>query len=394
MPWGHSWFIARCSLQWVIVMSKCRSEATSWWEKQVCVRLRGQDGKRWRGGPSIWVSQDGGWKLGKGGWSSKHGCPALSSAHLWDFSGFQTLLASSSNSYVNEWERHFPLADPVLKVDPLSWWYILPVFHGEGNGYPLQYSCLGNPMNRGSLPATVYGVTVRHNWVTNTLGFPGDPSGKEPTCQWRRHEMWVGSLGWKDSLEEGIATHSRILAWKVPWTKEPGGLYSIMVAKSLTAHFQHGRKEHHREEEGRHWPVFCCTHKFNPGTCRGGGSSVSTSQMRKLRLSRCEWVAGGGEEGTGSGLLQSLCCLLLGWRRQEGLAIQEQVGGWEMSPRAGDMDAWKYPSPMVDLGHWLPALGDLTLRMSADLHGFSGFCCLSSPGGAGGLFQLTTELWV
>lgn len=37
-----------------------------------------------------------------------------------DFSGFQTLLASSSNSYVNERERHFPLADPVLKLDTLS----------------------------------------------------------------------------------------------------------------------------------------------------------------------------------------------------------------------------------------------------------------------------------
>ena len=37
-------------------------------------------------------------------------------------------------------------------------------------------------------------------------------------------EMWVRSLGWRDSLEEEIATHSSVLAWKIPWTIEPGGL--------------------------------------------------------------------------------------------------------------------------------------------------------------------------
>ena len=34
----------------------------------------------------------------------------------------------------------------------------------------------------------------------------------------------VRSLGWEDSLEEGMATHSSILAWRIPWTEEPGGL--------------------------------------------------------------------------------------------------------------------------------------------------------------------------
>ena len=36
-------------------------------------------------------------------------------------------------------------------------------------------------------------------------------------------ETWVGSLGWEDPLEEGMATHSSILAWRIPWTEEPGG---------------------------------------------------------------------------------------------------------------------------------------------------------------------------
>ena len=37
-------------------------------------------------------------------------------------------------------------------------------------------------------------------------------------------EAWVRSLGWEDPLEEGMATHPNILAWKIPWTQEPGGL--------------------------------------------------------------------------------------------------------------------------------------------------------------------------
>ena len=40
-------------------------------------------------------------------------------------------------------------------------------------------------------------------------------------------EMQVLSLGQEDSLEEGMATHSSTLVWRIPWTKEPGGLQSI-----------------------------------------------------------------------------------------------------------------------------------------------------------------------
>ena len=56
------------------------------------------------------------------------------------------------------------------------------------------------------------------------LGFPGGSGGKEFTCQCR---MWVRSLGWEDPLEEGLATHSSILAWRIPWTEKPGRLLSI-----------------------------------------------------------------------------------------------------------------------------------------------------------------------
>ena len=39
--------------------------------------------------------------------------------------------------------------------------------------------------------------------------------------------MWFPSLGGEDPLEEGMATHSSILAWEIPWTEEPGGLWSM-----------------------------------------------------------------------------------------------------------------------------------------------------------------------
>ena len=45
----------------------------------------------------------------------------------------------------------------------------------------------------------------------------------------------VQSLGWEDPLEEEVAAHSSILAWRIPWTEEPGGLWSVHgVAKSQT----------------------------------------------------------------------------------------------------------------------------------------------------------------
>ena len=48
-------------------------------------------------------------------------------------------------------------------------------------------------------------------------------------------ETQVPSLGWEDPLEKGMATRSSILAWRIPWAREPGGLQSVHeVAKSWT----------------------------------------------------------------------------------------------------------------------------------------------------------------
>ena len=64
--------------------------------------------------------------------------------------------------------------------------------------------------------------------VYNTLGFPDDSDGKESACN-----MGIPSLipGWEDPLEKGMATHSSILAWRIPWTEEPGGLQSMELQR-------------------------------------------------------------------------------------------------------------------------------------------------------------------
>ena len=58
------------------------------------------------------------------------------------------------------------------------------------------------------------------------LCIPDDVSDKKSACQ-RRRLRKVRSLGWEDPLEEGMATHSSILAWRIPWAEEPGGLRSM-----------------------------------------------------------------------------------------------------------------------------------------------------------------------
>ena len=72
---------------------------------------------------------------------------------------------------------------------------------GEGNGTPLQYSCLENPMDGGPWWAAVRGVAKSRT--------------RPSTFTWIFH---------CHALEEEMATHSSVLAWRIPWTKEPGGL--------------------------------------------------------------------------------------------------------------------------------------------------------------------------
>ena len=70
------------------------------------------------------------------------------------------------------------------------------------------------------------------------LGSPGGAGGKELACQCRKHEMWDWSLG-----QESPHTHSSILVWRIPWTEEPGGLWSI-----------------ESQRIGHDWSNLACTH--------------------------------------------------------------------------------------------------------------------------------------
>ena len=77
-------------------------------------------------------------------------------------------------------------------------------FPGGGNGKPLQYSCLGNPMDRGAWWATIHGVAKSRTGLTDF------------TFTFHFH-----------ALEKEMGTHSSVLAWRIPGTGEPGGLPSI-----------------------------------------------------------------------------------------------------------------------------------------------------------------------
>ena len=76
--------------------------------------------------------------------------------------------------------------------------------YGEGNGTPLQYFCLENPMDGGAWKAVVHGVTEGRTQLSDftfTLHF--------------------------HALEKEMATHSGVLAWRIPGTGKPGGLPSV-----------------------------------------------------------------------------------------------------------------------------------------------------------------------
>ena len=65
-----------------------------------------------------------------------------------------------------------------------------------------------------------------------------------PPAMW---ETWVGSLDWEDPLEEGMATHSSVLAWRIPWTEEPDGLQPVRLQRGhnwAAKHSTHTEKLH------------------------------------------------------------------------------------------------------------------------------------------------------
>ena len=88
------------------------------------------------------------------------------------------------------------------------------------------------------------------------MGFSGNASGKEPTCQCRRHtrhgfDHWV-----RRSPGGGMATHSSILALRIPWTEEPGGLQSMGSQRVGHKWSNLVRStQHTRNKELKRWPL-------------------------------------------------------------------------------------------------------------------------------------------
>ena len=69
---------------------------------------------------------------------------------------------------------------------------------------------------------------MRNNWlIMANKDFTSGSAMKNLPARRETQETQVQSLGWEDPLEEGMATHSRILAWRIPWKEEPGGLQFI-----------------------------------------------------------------------------------------------------------------------------------------------------------------------
>ena len=61
------------------------------------------------------------------------------------------------------------------------------------------------------------------------MDFPGGSMVKNQPAMW---ETWARSLGWEDPLEEGMATHSSILAWRIPWTEKPGTVHGVTESQT------------------------------------------------------------------------------------------------------------------------------------------------------------------
>ena len=100
---------------------------------------------------------------------------------------------------------------------------------GGRNGNPLQYSCLENSMEfygqRSRLGYSPWGGKELD--MTERLHFTSLQSmAQRLKCPAPMWETWDQSLGWEDPLDKEMVTHSSILAWRIPWTEEPGRLQS------------------------------------------------------------------------------------------------------------------------------------------------------------------------
>ena len=117
---------------------------------------------------------------------------------------------------------------------------MLGLLCGEGNGNnPLQCSCLENPRDGGAWWAAVYGVAQSWTRLKQLSSSSSSSSRTSLIAQLENNlpamqETRVRSLGQEDPLEKKLATHSSILAWRIPWTEKPGRLQSTGSQESDT----------------------------------------------------------------------------------------------------------------------------------------------------------------
>ena len=95
-------------------------------------------------------------------------------------------------------------AEHLLRPGHWTWKLVHVIHDGEGNGTPLQYSCLENPMDGGAWEAAVHAVAKSRTWLSNF------------TFTFHFH-----------ALEKEMATHSSVLAWRIPGMGKSGGLLSM-----------------------------------------------------------------------------------------------------------------------------------------------------------------------
>ena len=103
---------------------------------------------------------------------------------------------------------------------PLNFITTIPYICFPGNSAGKEFICnAGDPsliLGSGSSPGEGIGYPLLYSWVSLVAQMV-----KNLPAMW---ETWVQSLGGEDPLEKEMATHSSILAWRIPWAEEPGGL--------------------------------------------------------------------------------------------------------------------------------------------------------------------------
>ena len=146
-------------------------------------------------------------------------------------------------------------------------WFLVSSF-GEGNGTPLQYSCLETPMGRGAWWAAVHGVAKSR---TRLIDF---------TFTFHFH-----------ALEKEMATHSSVLAWRIPGTGEPGGLPSMGSHR-----VRHNWSEVQQQQQQCYLMGFPCSSAGKESACNAGdpglilGSGRSPGEGIGYPL-QCSWAS-------------------------------------------------------------------------------------------------------